>query len=228
MDGTPHTPATSRSRGRGLADEVYQSPPPPKQASLSASRSLASSLSAFAPPTPGPKQFCAAALAQASDELADLAEAARCAASACPESIPLVEALCAAVAEELLVLKAEKASASSNKTLNSAAVSLLSHRVSELRAATAEGLQALRKALEACAQADVERAVSKPYLAPALVRTESSPLLQQLPDRHSNQRELAQIFGAVASNMKQAVLEIRQTKARQAVTRSDSLMGASP
>jgi len=208
-----------------------------KEASPSPSQSLASRLSAFSPPSPGPEQLCTAGLVQCSGELAALAEAARCAASACPESIPLVEVLCAAVHEELVVLNAEQAAAATNKTLNATAVAMLNHRVCDLRAATAEGLQALRKALEACdaegeaAESDVDDAQFQKSWIPKVCQV---PVVAEAPaqacttllDNHCSQREVAKIFGAVASNMKQAVLEIRQTKARQAISRSDTLMGS--
>lgn len=206
-------------------------------ASPSASPSLASRLSAFSPPSPGPEQLCTAGLVQCSEELAALAEAARCAATACPESTPLVDVLCAAVHEELVVLNAEQAAAATNRTLNTKQIAMLNHRVGKLRAATAEGLKALQKALESCnaegeaAESDADdlqfqkSCIPKVCRAPVDVEAPARTCTMLL-DSHCSQREVAKIFGAVASNMKQAVLEIRQTKARQALSRSDTLMGS--
>lgn len=205
---------------------MCQSPQFSEQASPTVSPSLAGSISAFAPPTPGPEQLCAAALVQASVELAALADSARCAASACPESIPLVETLCAAVTKELVALNAEQASAAHGKNVDSAAGAALSRRVCDLRAATAEGLQVLRQALELGSTGAGQPPTVGPCQSPVFVRTVSAPALQQLPARHAQHKEFASIFGAVALNMKQAVSEIRQTKARQALNRSDTLMGA--
>jgi hypothetical protein len=92
------------------------STPSHPQTAFSPSPSLASSLLAFSPPTPGAQQLLAASFAQSSMELEALAEAARCAATACPQSVPLVEALCAAVADELAELKVEQATATTGST----------------------------------------------------------------------------------------------------------------
>lgn len=187
-----------------------------EQANCAASPSLASSLFSFSPPTPGPQQLAAAALVQASVELAALAEAARCAATACPESTPLVEVLCAAVADELVVLKA---SAASSQSLDAETAAALNQRISELRAATGEGLQVLRTALDAHI---VVKDVAEPISDPVLARTSS------LPSLHRKEREMAQIFGSVATDMRQAVLEIREAKARHAINRSQALVVMTP
>lgn len=193
--------------------------------------SLASSLSVFLPPLPDIQDVVTADLSQASAELAALAEAARSAADVCPDSIPLVEKLHAAVASELSVLKAEQTAAASGKTFDENAAAELRHRISQLRAATGQGLQVLHTALgrdrdtsqlvheQIEGAGTAERAVASS--APTLSRTTSMPTLQ------GKEKEVAQIFGAVASNMRQAVLEIRQTKARHATSRSDAIVNPS-
>lgn len=228
---SPPLPVAWGSPPRSKAEAATQTPSKllsatsePDQTSLgSVSPSLALSLSAFSPPLPGPRQLAAAALVQASTELAALAEAANCAAATCPESMPLVETLCTAVAKELVVLKAEQASASSSQSLDAEAAAVLSQRISELRAATSEGLKVLRAALDVseCAQPGAQG------VDPRHVPTFSQTVSAASPSQHYKEKQMAQIFVDVASNMRQTLLEIRQAKERNAVGRSDVLM-ASP
>lgn len=192
---------------------------------LASSPSLASRLSAFAPPLADPQRLTSAALAQASAELAALAEAACCAAAACPETTPLVESLCGAVADELVALKASQAS---NRKTDCREAAVLIHRVEELRSATADGLQAIRAALgETCAETvpavGFGGSASESSLQQASLRAPPPSLLQERSG-HSKEKEMATLFGTVASNMKQAVLEIREAKAFRAATRTGALM----
>lgn len=191
-DGSYATPTT--------ADAVFLVPTPLscEQVSVDSSPSLARSIAGYSPPRPGPQQLAAASLVQASVELAALVEAARCAAIACPESMPLVEALCAAVADELVLLHGQQ----SSSALDSESAAALSNRVSELRAATAEGLQVLQVALNAGISVDI-----------------SETVLQERSN--SKEREMAQMFGAVATDMRQRLLEIRRTKEKQATARKE-------
>merc|ERR1712216_666313 len=53
-------------------------------------------------------------------------------------------------------------------------------------------------------------------------------LLASPASLQGREKEVAQIFGAVASNMRRTVLEIRQAKARHATDRADALMHPLP
>uniref|UniRef100_A0A7S4STY6 Uncharacterized protein n=1 Tax=Alexandrium monilatum TaxID=311494 RepID=A0A7S4STY6_9DINO len=155
------SPAAPSTPPRGLGARRSGSP----------AASLALGLSAFAPPAPSAAQLQAAAVAQARAEVRELVDMAGHAAAACPECAPLAKALSLAAARELAALHAEQAgSGASDGSFVEGA------RVTEVRAAAAQGLRVLRRALglpeeqEPSLGSPIERAESRPASSPSALR----------------------------------------------------------
>lgn len=173
VTGVPRTPQTRQSKvamvSPGSAstvapaspdNESTQTPSTRSDAATTAawspipgspSRSLASGLSAFAPPVPDAAQLRAAAVAQASAELNALIHTASRAADMVPECAPLAGALRAAAAKELAVIRTDQACLSG--------VPLSEERISEIREASSQGLKMLNDALEDAVGSSNEQAV---------------------------------------------------------------------
>lgn len=108
------------------------SPPPPER--------LVVSLSLVRAPEPDVPSFTSALLADAREELSELALTADLAASTCVRTAPLAQMLRAAVDRELGVLAAVQAADPSDSSLP--------RRIMELRASAAQGQRMLRSALD--------------------------------------------------------------------------------
>merc|ERR1712007_179290 len=144
-----------------------------------------------------------------------LVEAAAHAMSECPESAPLVEALCQVVAQERASLDAVQASL----TLpGSSPLDLTSlRRIMGLRCSVGEGLNILQKTLSNGPQSQNTTFTDMHSAAVAMPHFLLKEGLHTAPQRSP---VLAETLGGVAANMQEAIAEIRA--ARRSMLQQDA------